>query len=736
MMGSFPDQEEEYQFFDAHEGIASPGSSFHSLSRRVRIENSVSSSFEYELWTRSPKSVQERRSKFLNRMGLNSNGVALDDLGDECGDLLTKEMDRITRNSGAVLRTQIFQDEFSSSRSSWSSWSNDASGMSEEESHSKLGRTGNLGGGTESNVDELGNEAMLNKLQVSSLDRLVMPEKVKNNFASSTLVSQPRETEVADNFVGSRNMVKKKWLSRLRSFTCMVDREGVGHSLRRTPSKPIQGARVHRVKVRHSRKRWKELSALFMGQDIKAHEGSILTMKFSVDGQYLATAGEDGIVCVWQVVEDARSNEIDIPEIDPSCVYFTVNHLSELAPFVVAKDKLGKLKSLRKTADSACVIFPPKVFRILEKPLHQLHGHSNEILDLSWSKNNCLLSSSVDKTVRLWKVGCEHCLKVFSHSNYVTCIQFNPVDDNHFVSGSIDGKVRIWEITGCQVVDWTDIKDIVTAVCYRPDGKGVIVGSMTGTCRFYDISSKPLFIVFITAFVYNAKEIAISDHFQLEAQIDLHIKKKAPCKRITGFQFFPQDPSRLMVTCADSQVRVLHGINVVGKYRGLRSTKSQLYASFTPDGKHIVSTSEDSNVYIWNCNCHEDFSPSQQKVIRSWERFSTNASVAIPWSGLKKSGESENVCQVPLPFSSPSYFSLGQEFVLESFPRGSATWPEEKLLKSSSRAVASAMHKSQYNFLRNCQSASSSHAWDLVIVTAGWDGRIRSFHNYGLPVAV
>lgn len=53
----------------------------------------------------------------------------------------------------------------------------------------------------------------------------------------------------------------------------------------------------------------------------------------------------------------------------------------------------------------------------------------------------------------------------------VTCIQFNPVDDNHFVSGSIDGKVRIWEITGCQVVDWTDIKDIVTAVCYRPDGK-------------------------------------------------------------------------------------------------------------------------------------------------------------------------------------------------------------------------------------------------------------------------
>ena len=53
----------------------------------------------------------------------------------------------------------------------------------------------------------------------------------------------------------------------------------------------------------------------------------------------------------------------------------------------------------------------------------------------------------------------------------VTCIQFNHVDENYFISGSIDGKVRIWTIPGYEVVDWTDIKEIVTAVCYQPDGK-------------------------------------------------------------------------------------------------------------------------------------------------------------------------------------------------------------------------------------------------------------------------
>lgn len=53
----------------------------------------------------------------------------------------------------------------------------------------------------------------------------------------------------------------------------------------------------------------------------------------------------------------------------------------------------------------------------------------------------------------------------------VTCVQFNPVEENFFISGSIDGKVRVWDIKGGLVVDWTDVRDMVTSVCYRPDGQ-------------------------------------------------------------------------------------------------------------------------------------------------------------------------------------------------------------------------------------------------------------------------
>lgn len=53
----------------------------------------------------------------------------------------------------------------------------------------------------------------------------------------------------------------------------------------------------------------------------------------------------------------------------------------------------------------------------------------------------------------------------------MTCIQFNPVDERYFISGCIDGKVRVWGVSENRVVDWADTRDIVTAICYRPDGK-------------------------------------------------------------------------------------------------------------------------------------------------------------------------------------------------------------------------------------------------------------------------
>ncbi|OIV96849.1 hypothetical protein TanjilG_08710 [Lupinus angustifolius] len=676
-MGSFSG-DEECPFFDAVEDVVSIADTKLDNDSVFTPREGKSNGFDYEFWIQSPRSVKERRSRFMKRIGLSVEGKGVRDSVDLCGGggVDVEEVnDRLNDSSSAVDRSCGFEEEFCSSRSSLSCWS--TMNSSEE-----FGLVKNL----PCNVDQEGQDRKMcdcsRYVDSGDSDRLVVaeePEVSENTF--QRLSSRGFEETDADvNALSKRmNRSRRGWFRRLRSIMCIMDTQGESENQGQGDSCRFLGCKLQKVKVRQCKKQMKELSALYMKQDIQAHEGSILAMKFSPDGQYLASAGEDGVVRVWQVVVEDRCNEIDIPEIDPSCIYFTVNNLSELTPLFMEKEKNSKVEGLKKTSDSACIIFPPKIFRLLEKPLHEFHGHKGEVLDLSWSKNNYLLSSSVDKTVRLWHVKHENCLKVFSHSNYVTCIQFNPLDDNYFISGCIDGKVRIWAIPDCHVVDWVDIRDIVTAVCFRPDG-----------------------------------------------------------------QFLPQDSNKVMVTSSGSQVRILDGLNVTGKYKSL-SAASAMSASFTSDGKHILSACEDSNVYLWNVS-QDESSPTKAKKITSCERFFSNASVAVPWQGLK-SQDIESVHQLDaldkrstpqgMQFNPPASFSLDQKFFLESLPKGSATWPEEKLPVSSPKAKTCAMRKSEYKFLKSsCKSTSCSHAWGMVIVSAGWDGRIKSFHNHGLPIPV
>uniref|UniRef100_A0A1J3FQ69 WD repeat-containing protein 44 n=1 Tax=Noccaea caerulescens TaxID=107243 RepID=A0A1J3FQ69_NOCCA len=652
-------QEEDLQFFDAKEEMMA----------------SNPSGFHFDVWNDSPGSVVDRRKKFLEWMGVEEELVSAtnaesgsDGAPENCVEVEAAE------------RSREFSTSSSSSQVS-------SSGSSVEASSEDLSlRVDNMVGGCD-----------VTRRQSSSMAS-----------CSYSRCCQVKETEKQSNLTGLITSFKKGWLTKLRSMGCTENTKIESGGSRIKSSSFGYSDVMSRVKVKRYKKQEKELSALYQSQDIKAHNGSILAMKFSGDGKYLASSGEDGVVRVWKVIEYKRSSRLRrdcLNEINPSCMYFEVNDLSQLKPVLLDEEKPNKTtESFRKTSDSACVVFPPKVFRIMEKPLYEFRGHTGEVLDISWSKDNYLLSASMDKTVRLWKVGSNDCLGVFSHNSYVTSVQFNPVNENYFMSGSIDGKVRIWNISGCNVVDWADLKDIISAVCYRPDGQGGVIGSLTGSCRFFSMSG---------------------EYLELDSQIHLHTKKKSSNKRITGFQFLPQDPSKVLVVSADSRVRILQGNNVVRKYKGVCKTRSLTSASLTSDGKHIVSACDDSNVYIWS-NGEESDCSSQTKKIRSFERFSTNASVAATWCGFSDHNTA-------LPFSSPSGLSLNEGFVPGSISKGNATWPEENL--PANPLSTSAMTASHYKFLKSsCQRASSSLAWGMVIVTGGWDGRIRTFQNYGLPV--
>jgi hypothetical protein len=138
---------------------------------------------------------------------------------------------------------------------------------------------------------------------------------------------------------------------------------------------------------------------------------------------------------------------------------------------------------------------------------------------------------------------------------------------------------------------------------------------------------------------------------------------------------------------------------------------------------------------VWNHESQDESSCKSAKALRSSERFySDNAAIAIPWNGNEPRSSVSLASQILPPqgdnslcmgevvkghSSGPGSFNLNLDFSPKSNCRSSATWPEETLPSCS--------------VLRNCLH-STSNSWDQVIVTAGWDGRIKSFQNYGLPI--
>lgn len=629
---------------------------------------------EYDIWLNEPQSVKERRQGFLRGMGLGGFASNIDEnLG----------LERITECSEAVSSSLV-------------------SCTNVEEVNLV-----SYSAGREENSEA---NCMVDEILPFSMDKPGAASENENSGPSVHLRQgcEQCEDEKCKKFDSEKSKTKSWWKLFVRKR-----KERGGRCASGVSKLDTKAPKTNRTKVKQNKKGCMEFSGVYMGQEIQAHKGFIWTMKFSPDGQYLATGGEDRIIRIWRVTS-----------VDSSCKSFSSEGHSD------SNLKEGKSSLRTKKRMHSSVVIPEKVFQIEETPLQEFHGHTSEILDLAWSDSNHLLSSSMDKTVRLWLVGCNYCLGIFHHSSYVTCIQFNPVDENYFISGSIDGKVRVWGVSEKRVVHWTDVRDVISAICYQPDGRGFVVGTIIGSCRFYEVSGTDL---------------------QLEAEIHIQGRNRNSGNRITGIQFSQEICPRVMITSEDSKVRVFDGVDVVNKFKGLPKSGSQMSASFTSKGRHIISVGEDCRVYVWNYDGLCTPWSKHTKSVRSCEYFfSEGVSVAVPWSGpgTELRGLSSRSLRSYVQTEGDASwmrdsdrFSLGSWFFMDGRCRGgSATWPEEKLPPWDVPVLDDEYQNQQTEDLhqQHCVNTNDQislpDAWGLVIVTAGWDGKIKTFHNYGLPI--
>ncbi|KAK1141280.1 hypothetical protein N8T08_009183 [Aspergillus melleus] len=247
-----------------------------------------------------------------------------------------------------------------------------------------------------------------------------------------------------------------------------------------------------------------------------------------------------------------------------------------------------------------------------QKPIQVYEGHTGSVLDLSWSK----------------------------HSDFVTSIQFHPRDDRFFLAGSLDTKLRLWSIPDKSVAFVATAPDMVTSVAFTPDGRHSIAGCLNGMCNIYETDG-------------------------LKAIAQIHVRsargRNAKGSKITGIDTMSVPPGsdahgevKLLITSNDSRIRLYNfrDRTLEAKFRGNENTCSQIRASFSDDGKHVICGSEDRRAYLWPTDPSEKVSADKRAVeVLETQSAMVTAAVMAPAKVKQTVGFSEDpiydICNPP-----------------------------------------------------------------------------------------
>ncbi|MCE7985040.1 MAG: NACHT domain-containing protein [Caldilinea sp. CFX5] len=251
-----------------------------------------------------------------------------------------------------------------------------------------------------------------------------------------------------------------------------------------------------------------------------SHAGGVKAVVFSATGRYLASAGDDGVLRVWDLLLAGAVTTLPCDGTLLECVAFAPNEQmvatggNNRQLYLWDRQPLphGRLVQARQTHDSTIrsVVFSHQGDWLIsssrdgaicrwslpallanEEPRPIVKQTGVEIWSVSLSPDSAVLAAACrDGAIRLWPVQAAATtppVTVLSgHQTLVRAVAFSP-DQRTIASGSEDHTVRLWDIpSGQQRSLLQKHQQAVTAVAFRPDGKILASGGADGAVNLWD----------------------------------------------------------------------------------------------------------------------------------------------------------------------------------------------------------------------------------------------------------